>query len=187
MNKDLTSFYPSKQLKYCPFCGSSAFAAVQGKFMHRCPDCLRSLYTNAAGAVIALIRNPQKEILFTRRKYNPSAGMLDLPGGFVSPGEKAEEAVVREVKEELNLIVVRPRFLASLPNEYLFDGIVYYTMDLIFACEVADLSVLAASDDVSDAVWLPLRSVKVGEIGLHSVRKLIESMQQHDDGDFSYL
>ncbi len=35
--------------------------------------------------------------------------------GFVSPGESAEEAVVREVREESGIVVYDPRFVASQP------------------------------------------------------------------------
>ncbi|HHH80313.1 MAG TPA: NUDIX hydrolase, partial [Thermoplasmatales archaeon] len=40
------------------------------------------------------------EILLIKRKNNPFKGRWSLPGGFVNYGEKVEDAVIREVKEE---------------------------------------------------------------------------------------
>jgi 8-oxo-dGTP diphosphatase len=43
------------------------------------------------------------KLVAVRRKNDPYRGMPALPGGFIELGEKAEEAVVREVREETGL------------------------------------------------------------------------------------
>jgi mutator protein MutT len=169
-------FYPKDVFRFCPFCGSGNFA-WDGVKSHTCSDCGKKLYANEVGAVIALIRNADGELLFTTRKFNPAKGTLDLPGGFIDLGEKAEQAVVREVKEELNLEVIRLQFYGSFPNQYTYAGLTYFTIDLVFECEVANFDTLTANDDVSGVCFKNLAHVNLQEIGLDSVRDLVAQLQ----------
>jgi 8-oxo-dGTP diphosphatase len=45
------------------------------------------------------------KILLVKRKNEPFKGMLSIPGGFINEGETAEDAMMREAKEETSLVV----------------------------------------------------------------------------------
>jgi mutator protein MutT len=168
--------HPAHRFLFCPFCGSPHFR-WEGRKSHRCADCGHQLYTNPATAVIALLENGEGKLLFVRRRYDPAKGSLDLPGGFVDCGERAEEALVREVKEEVGLTVTKSRFLMTLPNTYLYDNLLYYTTDLVFRCQVADWHHLSAGDDAAECCLMPLSEVRPDEIGLGSIRRLVELLR----------
>jgi 8-oxo-dGTP diphosphatase len=51
------------------------------------------------------------QILLEKRKNSPGKGKWSVPGGLVDLGETAEEAVIREVKEETGLEVYDPRLV----------------------------------------------------------------------------
>ncbi len=55
-------------------------------------------------AVGALIKN-NDEILLIQRKYEPGKGKWSIPGGSVEIGEKIEEAIIREIREEVGIEV----------------------------------------------------------------------------------
>ena len=166
-------FYPSNIWQHCPYCGSTHINWGNGTHQMACSACGRIFFINASAAVVALIQNDKKELLITHRKNDPAKGTLDLPGGFVDLNETAEEAIKREVKEELNIIVEDLNFFGSFPNRYLYGGIVYFTLDLVFRCTVNDFSSLSAADDVADFDFISLNDIKPDRIGLESIRNVI--------------
>jgi mutator protein MutT len=131
-----------------------------------------------AAAVVAVIYNEKGELLLTRRKNNPAKGFFDLPGGFVNIGETAENAVIREIREELNIDVSACKFMATFPNEYVFDGIQYFTEDIVFLCKIADFSSMSANDDISNYEFRLIDKINVYEIGLNSIKNVIKFLKE---------
>ncbi|MGL4364239.1 MAG: NUDIX domain-containing protein [Bacteroidales bacterium] len=166
-------FHPSKVLRFCPFCGAKAFI-WNGSNLHQCTQCKHKMYTNEAAATVAIITNDKGELLFVRRKFDPVKGTLDLPGGFVDLGETAEHAVIREVKEELNLNVKELSFFGSFPNQYPYGGLLYFTLDLVFLCTVDDFSSLSASDDAEEYLFIAPHKILIEEIGLQSIKEVVK-------------
>lgn len=165
---------PENILKYCPKCGNHPFT-FEGVKSFKCSACGFHLFINAAAAVAAIITNPKGEILLTVRAFEPNKGSLDLPGGFIDAMETAENAVIREIKEELNLDVTQTTYLASFPNEYVFAGYSVYTCDLGFVCQVADLSPLSVADDVADYIFVHPSQIDYSRICSNSIVQLIQA------------
>jgi NAD+ diphosphatase len=165
---------PQHVIRFCPRCASAEFHFRQENSF-ACHACGFQFFMNAAAAVIALIEDDAGRLLLSRRARDPGKGMLDLPGGFVSPGETGEQALVREVKEELNLEIERCAYFCSYPNTYLYGGIVYYTLDLAYTCAVKDLSVIRADDDVEGYLFLLPGEIPLGEISFESIRNVAMS------------
>lgn len=168
----LSQFHPQRVCKYCPRCGSAQYNPHSSK-SQKCDECGFVFYTNAAGAVAAIITNTQGEILLTTRAFEPGKGLLDLPGGFIDPGESVEQALHREISEELNIQIVSAQYFGSFPNEYVYGGILYYTIDLVYECTIADMSTIQAADDVSGFGFYKPSVEIIEQIGLHSIKKII--------------
>jgi ADP-ribose pyrophosphatase YjhB (NUDIX family) len=171
-----------KDLKYCPQCGSAGLAVGDGKRWF-CQQCDFSYYHNMAAAVAAVLLY-DNEILMTVRKHSPAEGMLDLPGGFVDYNETLEQALTREIKEELNITlgIHDWRYLFSYPNRYEYDDITYYTSDVFFISQLLAKPEIIVSDDVADYLWIKIKDIKPEKIGLDSVRKALFEMQQMEIG-----
>ena len=162
--------HPLQIFKYCPLCGCGDFIDNDEK-SRRCSRCGFVYYLNPSSAYVAFIIDSKGRLLVERRDREPAKGTLDLPGGFADIGETAEQGVAREVKEETGLSVARSRYLFSIPNTYLYSGMLIPTLDLFFACEVDDISDLKAGDDAAECFWMAPEEILLADFGLDSIRE----------------
>jgi mutator protein MutT len=142
-----------------------------------CGNCGFRYFINMSAAVVAIIRNQKGEVLLTKRKFQPSAGMLDLPGGFVDMGETAEEAIRREIFEELSLEINGIEYFGSFTNKYLFAEVEYQTLDLAFICTVKTFNTLQVAEDVSGYVFASLDDMSDDQIGLDSIKRILRQLK----------
>ncbi len=74
--------------------------------------------------VVAAIIQKENKILATKRGYGEFINMWECPGGKIESGETKEQALVREIKEELNIEISVDKFAIDIeyqyPNFYLF-------------------------------------------------------------------
>ncbi len=166
--------FPQKVIKYCPKCGGAEFTyKSDNSFL--CENCNFHLYVNASAAVAALIVNDKGELLLTRRAIEPQKGMLDLPGGFVDVMETAEEALCREIKEELNLKVIELTYFMSYPNEYVFGGLSVFTLDLAYICKINSFKEIDAKDDISGFEFIHPDFISFEQICSGSMRCIVQA------------
>ena len=165
----------SKKIMHCPRCGRNAFAPVSGKQLI-CSSCRFTYFHNPAAAVAAVIRC-QQEYLFAVRAFQPRAGYLDFPGGFVDPDESLEEALHREIKEEINLnLTTEIRYLFSYPNAYQYETVTYRTVDSFFISTLLTKPQLTAADDVSAVCWIALKDIEQEQLAFASTRKAVQAL-----------
>ena len=69
--------------------------------------------------VAGVLRNSKDEILLIQRpKDKPMAGLWEFPGGKIELGETPEEALVRELREEIALTPVQFKPLSFVSYAY---------------------------------------------------------------------
>lgn len=159
--------------KFCPVCGQDRFVQTSEK-LFSCQDCQFELYLNPAACVGILIEC-QDELLLAVRAHDPGAGKLDVPGGFVDFGETAQQALVREVEEELSYVLeATPTYWGSYPNVYPFGSMTYRTLDLIFHIELPEKPTFQPADDVESVVWLSKSAIDLEQVAFASIRTVLE-------------
>ncbi len=176
MTQATDSTEPINFLRFCPHCGSAKFIARSSR-QFLCRSCGFNFFINASAAVVALIKDNNNRLLLVQRDREPAIGKLDLPGGFVDPGESIEDALRREIHEELGVSVINARYLYSAPNEYIFSGYKVRTSDMAFECQV-DHTPDHASDDVRSLQWTPLTDVHPSDMAFSSIREIVSKYLQ---------
>lgn len=91
-----------KNHQFCGRCGSDT-THKPTTFERICPICEITFYPRISPSIIVCILNEDKILM--ARSYHFPAGIYGLIAGFVEPGESIEEAVHREVKEEVNITI----------------------------------------------------------------------------------
>src|SRR4051794_6449992 len=112
--------------------------------------------------------------MLTRRARPPAAGLWDIPGGFVDPGEHPHETVRRELREETGLEVEVGEELVILCDRYGEDGPA--TLNLFYLVTVAG-GTEEAADDVSEIGWFPLDALPAPEeFGFRNSRDAVAAL-----------
>ena len=68
---------------------------------------------------VGIIRNPQHEIFITQRAADAHmANKWEFPGGKIEQGETPEQAVIRELEEEVGIIAHSPQLFDTLEYQF---------------------------------------------------------------------
>ncbi len=68
--------------------------------------------------VVAAIINKDNKYLITKRSYGEFKDMWEFPGGKIELGESKEEALHREIEEELEITIKDLEFLTTVDYDY---------------------------------------------------------------------
>jgi NAD+ diphosphatase len=98
--------------RFCGRCGTPTEPAP-GERARRCPGCGLLAFPRLAPAVITLIERDGEALLARGRAF--PVPMYSCVAGFVEPGEDLEDAVHREVREEVGVELADVRYIASQP------------------------------------------------------------------------
>ncbi len=156
---------------YCPRCGERLGEKELGDEgpVPWCGRCERPVWEAFTTAVIAAVVNEDNEVALLRQGYI-SAETYVCVSGIMKPGESAEDAMVREIDEELGLAVKELRYMGSWPHK---NG----DMLMLGFCAVVEKGEFTLSREVDAARWVPfdgaLPLIREGSIAQQLVRASI--------------
>jgi len=98
--------------QYCGRCGTPT-ERVPGERGRRCANCELIAYPRLSPAIIVLIERDDQILLARGHAFLP--GRFGIIAGFVEPGESLEDAVRREVREEVGIELAQIEYFGSQP------------------------------------------------------------------------
>jgi NAD+ diphosphatase len=132
--------------RFCPRCGSRLDVAAAGHVL-TCTGCGRQHFPRTDPAVIMLVTDGEDRALLGRQPRWPE-GRFSTLAGFVDPGESLEDAVRREVAEEVGVVVGRVTYLGNQPWPFPASLMVG------FFAEALSTAISVDADEISEARWL---------------------------------
>lgn len=145
--------------RYCPRCATELElrpSAGPDPDRPTCPSCGFVHYENPTPTVQAWI-DRDGSYLALRRDEEPLKGKWNMPGGFVEVGERGEEAIIREVREETGLEVEVIELIGIFDSTYGSGDDAKPIFDVAFHCRITgETDELDVSEESSEARWFPL-------------------------------
>lgn len=160
---------------HCPRCGT-ATEPESGGWVRRCPADNSEHYPRTDPAIIVTVVGPDGRLLLG------GGGPLDAKNystlaGFVEPGESLEQAVVREIGEEVGVRVTASQYLGSQP--WPFPA----SLMLGFTATTADTEATPDGVEVTRARWFSReelqQAVASGEITISSRLSIARALIEH--------
>ena len=102
---------------YCPRCGTAYPGPPEG-VRQTCRACGESTYVSPKPAACGVVVDGRGRTLLGRRAGAPRAGLWDVLGGFLEPGESPEQGLERELLEEIGVHCTVGRYLGGFVDTY---------------------------------------------------------------------
>jgi len=130
--------------QFCGRCGHTTHLKTDER-AKECPQCGLITYPQLSPAVIILIEKGRELLLARSPRFSP--GMYSVIAGFVEPGETLEQAVIREIREEVGIEVHNIRYFAS--QHWPFPQ----SLMIAFVAEYLKGQIKIDHKEIEDAKW----------------------------------
>ncbi len=137
-------YYWLREHQYCGICGNPTELNDNQSALH-CPTCNKSWFPRIQPCVITLIHNGDRILLAKHRNYTTNT--YSCIAGFAESGENLEQALKREVKEEVGVQVHNLTYFGS--QAWPFP----YQLMMGFYAEYLDGDIVIDNEEIVDAKW----------------------------------
>ncbi|HLQ34565.1 MAG TPA: NAD(+) diphosphatase, partial [Chloroflexota bacterium] len=138
--------------RFCGVCGAATVPEEAGH-SRRCTGCGTQHFPRTDPAVIMLVTAGDRCVL--SRRSGSAVNRWTVLSGFVEPGETPEEAVAREVYEEVGLKVAAVQYLGAQPWPFPASLMLGYAAE-------AEFSELVVDEELEDARWFTRADIRQG-------------------------
>lgn len=158
-----------REHRFCGKCGT-AMQNRKTELAKICPACGFVSFPRLSPAVIMAVTREDHILLARAPRFPP--GMFSTLAGFVEPGETLEEAVKREVREEVNIRIGNIRYVASQPWPF------PHSIMIGFSATYLDGEIEVDNDEIEDAGWFSVQDLPLLPSKTTIARLLIDNFIQ---------
>lgn len=151
--------------QFCSRCGEATVPQAEDR-SKRCPRCGLRQYPRLAPAIIVAVTKGNQILLAHAARFPRS--WYSVLAGFVEPGETLEEAVRREVFEEVGIRVRRIRYFGSQPWPF------PHSLMIGFTAEYAGGDLVLEEREIDDAKWFTVDNLPQISGKISIARRLID-------------
>jgi NAD+ diphosphatase len=168
--------------RFCSFCANPTIAAEAGHVMICTnPECRRQYFPRSDPATIMLVHRPGFCLL--GRQPSWPEDVYSTLAGFVEAGESAEQAVIREVKEESGIEIRNLRYFSSQPWPFPQSLMLGFfaeaiTTDIVCGSELADVRWFTVQETKEVLARLSNRFSHLDTIARRLIRTWLESQKE---------
>jgi 8-oxo-dGTP pyrophosphatase MutT (NUDIX family) len=141
--------------------------------MKKC-DCLLCSFENPKPCATAIIIKDQK-VLVAKRNEEPFKGKWDFVGGYVGKNETTEEALAREIREELG-VKATFTYIDTFAGTATYKDFVYPVINFAYLTQLSGTIKLNKKEN-SKLEWVPLKSLKT--IAFDSNQKILKHLKKN--------
>lgn len=166
------------EMNFCRRCGTKLAEVSKGVF--RCQQ-EHTLFPNPAPTTGIFFITDTNDVLVSVRGIEPRKGMLDSFGGFVDDKETAEQAAVRELKEELGLDPGQYdelKFLSTEIDFYPYQNEDRSILSIFYWSRLKPGVELLAADDVAAIERIALANIDFDKFDSSDVREALIKLQK---------
>lgn len=154
------------KVQYCSTCGNP-LSKVLNVMEKKCTSCSSSFFPNLSPAIMVLIQKDRQVLLARSPHFKPD--IYSVIAGFIDIGESAEEAVHREVKEEVGIEISQLAYFGSqswpFPNSFM----------IAFTAHYSSGKLTIDPKEIEDAKWFDVDDLPAIPSYPSIARKLIDS------------
>lgn len=170
------------EVNFCRRCGAPITKLSESSY--KCAHG-HSLFYDASASAACIIVTHDDKIALTVRGVDPHKGKNSLFGGFVDYGESLEQALARELQEEVGLSpddYETPRYLVSAPDDYEWQGNATRVLSVMYMVRLKEGVVLKPADDVADVIYVTPETIPYDTVAFPSnligIKATVEKLRE---------
>ena len=128
-----------------------------------------------ASATAVIIQN--NKLLLLKRNEEPYKGTWDLPGGYLDGQESPQDAIRREMREELGVYVKEETFIKTVSGSGKWGNKVFPVISFFYLVDIGDQKIKLNKEN-SKLKWIAIKDLHSEDIAWDTNKEIVKYIKQ---------